>query len=513
MKNIHQVIALIGLASAMAFSNLANAENPVRVWVDQSGKHSVKGTFVEVRDGVVYILKKDGKKMSIKLSGLSEKDVEYIEKASVGEENSLRKTPPKPPQVKPLPVLDLAQAQEVKRKLATVTLDGEPRQLKPMGLPGKIAADRAPVVVPIPQMEFDTGKIDAYDNCSAPISVGSVDAPALGISISNGFSVPGKSAASTNRLVRFDAETGKTATIWRSPDRIKLHDHHTPSGRSLVMVGFNPLGHGGRLAIATGWDQASISIQYEREFPNDESLGKFPHVRWARMIDDECAVAVVDQDLIGINMVSGKVLYSIRGVSHKCLPDISGGRRYLAIPFVGGVDVIDTIDGEALGRIPTGKNIMPSVKFSPIGHALAIVTPRRLRVWGLEEGTLLGEVESRRSLGSREPIWIDHDLVMSSSGILLSIFRGLGVWRYEMAGVETCNAGDHIAVLRKHPTSGLTVRNFPHEGAIKAMQWVDTIKETPKPKTWRVPGYSTWAENKWADRDMRISKLEEIFLR
>jgi hypothetical protein len=169
------------------------------------------------------------------------------------------------------------------------------------------------------------------------------------------------------------------------------------------------------------------------------------------------------------------------------------------------VQLYATRTGKPLGRIGVEKQSVPGVSFSPLGHSLAVVTPRRLRTWDLAAAALSAEVSSRRSLGSDPPIWIDSDLVLSSTGVLLSAFRGIPVWRYDIASTESVPIGKHTAVLRRHPQSELTILSLPHPAAAGAMYWIDHSPARVDADAWRIPGRSVWRAEGWDDREVQIS--------
>jgi hypothetical protein len=138
---------------------------------------------------------------------------------------------------------------------------------------------------------------------------------------------------------------------------------------------------------------------------------------------------------------------------------------------------------------------------------LAITTTRRLRNWDLPSAALSADIESRRGLGVDQPIWIDSDLVLSSSGVLLSVFRGLPIWRYDLSASETVSVGKHVVMFRKQPVSELSIVSLPHEGAANAMHWIDTSPADVDKEKWRILGRSAWNAGGWVDSDVQISGL------
>jgi WD40 repeat protein len=246
-----------------------------------------------------------------------------------------------------------------------------------------------------------------------------------------------------------------------------------------------------------------LELSHQRKLGNGQATGA-AHLRWARWVDDEHIIAVVDRTLGLWNIVSGEQIYAIDDIDHRAVPAISGGRRYVAVPSSGAVDLYATTTAQPLGRIEI-ENRVPGVSFSPPGDVLSIVTSRRMRAWDLTSATLSADITCRRSLGDGQPIWIDSDLLLSSSGVLLSLLRGLPIWRYDIAGTETVSIGKHIAMVRRHPTPEITIVSLPHEAAANAMRWIDSSPAKVDLDRWRILGQSSWGEAGWLDRDVQIS--------
>ena len=503
-RQLRSAAATCAIAGVFLISTPVAAEDLLRVWVDWSGQHTIEATLVQVQSNKIVLMTTDGRRITLPVDKLSEKDQAYVKEFRSSNVNILRAQPPKPPNVKPLPLLDLPPAQGTAEKNSIIEISSAHTVSQATKLPAAIPADPAPAEIAIAEQRFVLPRIDAHDICSDLIPVGDAGSPALGLSISVGLTNP-QAQAPVHRLLRLDAHNSETEVIYRSPDRIRLFDHHVPSRRSLVMVGHNSLGQNGKLALANGWNRGGMLIRFHRAFPGGEVLGQFPQVRWARLIDDEHFVAIVDRTLVAANIVSGKVLYRIEEIHGNSVPALSGGRRFLAVPYEGGVQLYRSQDGGALGRIGTESSIVPAVSFSNEGDSLAIVNSRRMRVWSLPGAALRTDIETRTNLGSGPPTWVDSDLVMSSSGSLISIFRGVPVWRYDIAGTVTNYVGGNVAMLRKQPHAGLHVLKLPHRGANEAMRWIDAIPTATPAETWKMPGRSVWSHDGWADRDVRIS--------
>ncbi len=491
------------------------SSEPIRIWVDVGGLHSVEAQLISKDDDMVTLLRRDGGVAKLRVDQLSERDKEYLDAYDdrlQAKENPLRSTPPKIVPVKPLPVLDLPASRQQAEEGAALELTQPTRPFTPAQLPASIQPDRSPWNVNVTDARIRFPKIDVHDVCSRAIAVGggqnSVER--LAISVRKGLSLPGQS--SQGRLMVFDPAEETMNVLWTGSKAIRLCDYHAGSGRGLVLIGQDSLGQGGRLAVASGWSGDEIEFTYQRSVAKRSAVGGAPRVRWARWVDEEHFVAVID-DTIGLwNIVSGKQVYRIAGIDSRSLPAISGGRRYVALPREGVVEIRRSVDGVAVGKIPVESNSIPGVAFASGGRSLAVATPRRLRVWDLATSSLSADVRTRQSLGKRPPIWIDDDLVLSSSGVLISLFRSLPVWRYELTGTVGVAIGDRVALIRKHPVTELSLVSLPHRAAKQAMQWMDDRGSEIDTDNWNVLGRSDWIGGYWSDRDIQMSR-RSTFLR
>lgn len=510
LREIRPTVFLVSLlAVVIAYSS--DAAERSRIWVDANGLFSVEARLIQIAEDSVVLLRKDGQRIKIEFDKLSERDKEYVEdlgKRSVTEDNPLRLAAPKPPETKPLPTLDLPPAREVAEEGSTLQLSTPAQFTLPSESPRALTPDPSPSTFGVVKGRIAIRKVDVYDKCSRPIPVVTMTesgtrSTSVAMSTSSGIQYPG--SRPRNQLVRFDLDEGKSYITFEHPEPIELMDHHVASGRSLLLVGFNSLRKGGELVIATGWDQKRIRLSHRRTLSETIQARSVPHVRWARWVDDEHVIAVIEQTLGLWNIVSGDQVYSMDGIGQRSEPAISGGRRYVAVPYEGSVQLFSTQTGKPLGRIAVDKQVVPGVGFSPRGNTLAVVTSRRMRNWDLASANFSADIESRRSLGTGRPIWIDSDLILSSSGVLLSVFRGLPLWSYDVAGTERVTIGKHVALFRKHPVSELTVLSLPHDAATDAMYWLDNSPTKVDTEKWRVLGRSIWKADGWTDRDVQIS--------
>jgi len=524
--NAHRLIPLLVLALIWTFSFSpwpclnALAAEPMRIWVDQSGRFSVEARLIDITDQELVLLPATGKTVRIRRDRISDRDAAYlkqVEKTIALAPNILRSEPPQLPPIAPRPIFNLPNARvraDENEPLIMARATTRPRTQ----LPESMLPDASPVTIDFAPASYPIDRIDSYDVVSPALTIAGSSSsettpgkPWLAVSITTGLRLPSQNVH--GRILRFDAGVSSPTTVWEGNEAIRIFDHHHPSGRWLMLVGQSSLGHGGQLVLAGGRELSPRSRGGRLEFlcrrglPAPESVGRLHIVRWANLIDEEHAFVLLDRSLILWNLVSGEQIFRIDGMVDKAIPAVSAGKRYLAVPGTGTVDLYSTQDGEPLGRIAVESNSVPGVSFSPRGDALAIATTKRLRVWDITAAALRGDVTTKQNLGVEPPIWVTDDLVLSGTGVMISLFRGVPIWHYQLAGGTASAVGNRVAVLRMYPESDLSVLTLPHPGARAAIRWIDTNFQGAEQQSWRLPGRSVWNGGQWQDRDVQVSSL------
>ncbi|TWU56406.1 hypothetical protein Poly51_23160 [Rubripirellula tenax] len=505
-------IALSTLTGIAITASNAGAQNVERIWVDAGGSFSVKATMINAYDNSVVLLRSDGGEITLSLDKLSEQDKAYVAEQKQFEStlNGLRAAPPSPPKIVALEPLKIPfDASEAEAADAPLQFDGPIRQRVSDHLPASIPADRSPMDVSVADARIMIQRVDFNIGISPPIAINTLDASgnsktSLIMSISEPIRLPDQ--ITRQELVRFELDRGSADVMMRHNETLRLLDHHLESGRSLVAVGFNSLGSGGSLAVLEGWQDGGLELSHRKELPPRRSAGGVPRLRWAKWIDQNHALAVIDETLGLWNITTGKQLYQIEGIDKRAALAVSGGGRYVAIPYEGGVDLWTTATGDWQGRIKVEKQV-PGVSFSPLGNQLAIATTRRVRAWDLPSAALAGDVRSRNSLGTGTPFWIDHDMLITDSGTLVSLYRGVPIWRYDVAGSDRTRIGSKLAIFRKSPITELVIATLPHAGAESMIRRIDHSVTKIEPESWQVAGRSAWEEGQWVDRDVKIGSL------
>ena len=513
-----------------------SAQQLGRVWVDASGRYSVEASLVRVTEGEEFVVlrRADGGNVMLTIDQLSLEDQEFIDNHlhQIVDGNRLRQEPPQPPEHEALPVFKLSstvdQANESIKPLGRIEMQSS-KIVRPLrSLPIAMEADASPwslgcldSVIPIQEINFS-------DEASEPIPIVVTDdwqtrETSVAVSLSGHSLIPGQ--PTRQQLLRFDLGDQTSVIAMQSKRRVRLMDHHIGSGRSLLLTGQGTMGEGGSISIAEGWNDDNIREICRQALPGSSgseqssmmSQGMIspgtgstsgqapPKLLWAKMVDQQHVIAQLKGSIVLWNLISGDTVFRIDHVDPRSEPAISDGRRYLAVPTSGAVDLYAIESGKPLGRIKVERQI-PGVSFSPYGDALAIVTSRRLRVWNFVDAALDSDTTSRESFGQGSPTWIDHDMLLSSSGILISQFRGLPIWKYDLAGAKVTRVGKHIAIVRKEPWSQLATMQLPHPSAKLVLKQLDSTLTNIDDSDWRIPGRSTWDGGEWIDRVQRIAE-------
>ncbi|KAA1261549.1 hypothetical protein LF1_40990 [Rubripirellula obstinata] len=513
----------VGAFFLIAIPTTATAQQVNRVWVDSSGLHSVDASLVRVTEDQQFVIlrRSDGGTVTLMIDQLSLEDREFIDdhlRRDI-EGNRLRQRPPEAPEHDPLPVLALSTTVDQDR--VSPSLGGQlnlesnnvvrPRRQ----LPEEAEADCSPWSIGCTDAVISIDEIDFADEVSAPIPIVVTDdwqtrKTSVAVSLSEHTLIPGQ--ATRRQLLRFDFGDQSSIVAMQSKGRVRLLDHHIGSGRSLLLTGHGTMGEGGSIALAEGWNEDNVRQISQQLLPGaDSSVGQSPpKLLWANLVDSQHVIAQLKSSIVLWNLVSGETVFRIDHVDPRSEPALSEGGRYLAVPASGAVDLYAVETGKPLGRIKVEPQ-MPGVSFSPYGNALAIVTSRRLRIWNLVDAALDADISSRESFGQGAPTWIDHDMLLSSNGILASQFRGLPIWKYDLAAAKVTRVGKHVAIVRKEPWSQLVTMQLPHQSAKRILKQLDATSIKVDESDWRIPGRSTWDGGAWvdrsrADRSLRVSR-------
>ncbi len=546
LRKLAGLATLLTMANATAqersprFESIDIASAPLsvtRIWTDSTGAYSIEASLLSWSGTEVKLLRPNGKRVAIDLDKLSKSDVDFLasllggistQDASVDDSSMLTIAEPAPiaeptsaagptslaesnpssggnlnePAAAVIEPLQLPNA-------TAIAPDGSPLEtvsamrsdIKLSRLP-RLSADAAPQQVSIPQCTVSLDRFDGWAECSRPILMMTDASPQIAISITRGLILG--TSDSHNQITLIDPATSTQSTIWEGNKRITLLDHHLPSGLTLLLSDHNGIGEGGQLELTkltreqlqSSADVPSNGLRTfaRHELPDNGKQRTKSKVRWARLIDDEHAMAVIDESLGCWNLVSGACLYRFDKIDSRVEPVLSPGMRYMVLPASGELRWYSTVDGKPLGRLEVDRNLTPNVAFAPGGDNLAIVSGKRLRVWDLVRAKMIDELENRRTLGTSSPVWLDSDLVMSSNGIVMSRKRKQPVWQYDVIGDTVATLGDRVALVRKYKNAELALMNLPHDAAANAIANMGSVDSAEMVAT-----KSKWRDGSWTE--------------
>ena len=101
--------------------------------------------------------------------------------------------------------------------------------------------------------------------------------------------------------------------------------------------------------------------------------------------------------------------------------------------------------------------------------------------------------------------WIDSDLVLSGSGVLISLFRGIPLWRYGIDRSEVASIDNRLVMFKKQRGAELVCVDLPHSAAEEAIESFDRRTPEVDHHSWQAMGSSQWQRGAWVDQDTRIS--------
>ncbi len=511
---------LAGLTALLALTS-ANAQEPInfRVWSDSSGSFSAEAALLDYSSDTIRLQRPSGLKVSVEYRRLSDADRAFIDSlrgTATGNSNSLRDSPttgfagvsPSTPQLPAAasPSLSTPSATHTAAMTEHTVLDLPAATFAasddvPLGTTAamrsdirwpvlrRIAEDPMPTVVSLAPCVVSLGSLDGWTECSRPVVVKDGEKPTLIVSITRGLALPG--LKSQNQILSVDPASSQSTMIWEGDRRITLFDHHLPTSQTLVLDGHTSIGEGGGLAFVKLSKTAPMQTLVRHSIPSEAEARNAPKLRWARFVDDEHVIAIVDQSLYCWNLVSAQCLYRIDKIDPRVTPVQSSGRRYFALPQPGSLLLYNAENGYPLGGIQLDKGVTPTVSFSRDGQHIAIVSGKRLRIWNLASGSVANDTEHRLGLGGSDPVWVNEDLVMTGNGTLFSRSRNRVVWRYEVIGDDVSMIGNRIALLRKYTAAELVIVDLPHPAA--ASQFDRSSKDDGR------IAKSKWKDGSWVE--------------
>ena len=421
------------LVLALAPSIALPVDEPSRRWKDRTGKFEIDAVLTDRTSDAVQLRKADGKTITVPIETLCEADKQYVLRlvtsdSDVDPENPFAggemidadsdalSTEGPPPDAMWLPTFNAA---ELPSRGPEIQIG-----LNEPAIP--LTPDPTPTEVTFAEFARPIESIDAYARFSSPILVDPT-VPRYAVSIHRQGNA--SNGNSFGRIYLVEKSVKRPEPILDRDQTVMLLDHHIASGRSLAVVGLDDgTERGGDLMLLDGLATGKLIVLGRAHVPQWNRAGFKPKIECGSLVDENRAIVRVNDDVYAWDMKSGKLNFRIQcGQTNFAT---SGMGKYLAVPFLGGCQLIDVERAELVGTIPSSSGSAPEVKFSPDGKRIALVGRDEVLIWNLTTAEMQSQVNLDTPAGSLFG-WIDNNLILTSHA-LLDTGSGTIVWTYRL---------------------------------------------------------------------------------
>ena len=289
---------------------------------------------------------------------------------------------------------------------------------------------------PVPSLRpggFAVAETNAYDEPSLPVLL---DAKTGLVAMSIGRHQSGKPQEAHGRIFVGKLPQGPAKVVHDVAEGVILLDHHVALDRSVLVSGFDGFKRGGDLVILADLAAGKPHEIHRCKIPGVDTPGFKPQVEWARILDGQHVVAVVNDQLNVWNYTSGDHVYCIDKISSQQLPALGPGRTLLAIPTGPGVTIVRALDGTSVGHISLTGSLTPGTAFHPDGSRIALCADNRVVVFNLESGQTEVDATVAEHISGTPLGWVDQHLLLAQGGTLIDTALGMGVWNYTLGALR-----------------------------------------------------------------------------
>ena len=189
-----------------------------------------------------------------------------------------------------------------------------------------------------------------------------------------------------------------------------------------------------------------------------------PEIHSGHFIDAQHAVIHRGNSVYGWNLESGEAKFVVSDVADRATIAVSGGGRYLAIPFENGCRIVDTRTAEHLGTI-TAESLIPLVPtFSQDGKTLALAGGNRILFWNLEAGDVATDARFDGAF-SNVVGFVSPELLLDQYRGLIDVPLGAAVWQYEFPMQTEIATLPGMVAFAHRDQQRLYVLPIPHKHA------------------------------------------------
>ncbi|MHB8898848.1 MAG: SHD1 domain-containing protein [Thermoguttaceae bacterium] len=471
-RPVISALAVVLLAALCGRASAADA--PTRRWVDGSGRFTIDARLLQRNATHVQLGTADGRTLAVPIAQLSHSDQDYLKglepaPAATPGQAAAPASPPTAAAPPAAPELLKADA-GAPTAPETATLPGseETLSLPTEDPPRGLLVDPAGPVKPLSSANLEVAPCDAYDKVSPPVLVDD-DAGLVALSINRNKADEPNSRRGRVFLARL--QDRKVDVVCDVPGGFQLLDFEPASGRTLAVSGLDNLSRGGELVLFEGLAEGKMNPVLRRRLPGIDKPGFKPQVRWARLLSDEHAVCLVDNDLFFWNLRTAALQGRVDKVDSAHLPALSPGRRYLAIPRDGGAALVDVVDRSCRGFVRIETSLTPAVAFDREGRRLGLTADNQFLVWDCADGRSECAATLPAHLGGPLLGWVGPNWILTASGRLIRSDLGMTVWTYSIAGgAEATGLVGGILLAKKSNACEISFMPIPHAASEKAAQ-------------------------------------------
>jgi WD40 repeat protein len=396
------------------------AENPLRIWFDDSGKYTIQAKLVRIENDTVILLRKSGKEIAVALNKLSQADRDYLKRLQSA-------SAPEPPP------LDLSER-------------GDPAALHLT--PTDWNAVPAITLAPLDKWDYapdaaPAGQALKATRVSLNPAVKDFDEAVRLILLpgeKEAFVVYRKAKIRSLAFLACDLDRGKARAIRGFSDDVEPLDVSTDGKTVLARTGYFLPASGVELRLYELKDFTGTATTAWPPFQPRPAAT--PKLGLALFLDANHILAFSDQGQLTLWEIPKLRPVYIAQALPGTIPALSPGRKFIAVMMPVGVAVLRAADGTLVGSLAADTDLFTThaLAFSPDGRQLALQQGGRLRVWDLIKRELTQDFATRgvQTLAATRtpfaPAWIDDDYIFLSGSATVDIERRVMVWRYRELG-------------------------------------------------------------------------------
>lgn len=462
MNNIKMILSL-GLSLSLAA--IAVAQDEMREWTDSTGKFKITASLVEVKEGVAWLENKDGERMKIPVSRLSEADQEYLG-ANENPFKMAENATPTAPEASSGGVW--AESKEVDfesvERLYTVNA-----QDFVDCVPDSAGLGFEPQRVPLPKKEnFHEGMQKLVINSKLKRGVAA---------FSCSFGIP----KPYTRISLLDLATGRS--VHSEPVEAMMRPLALlDSGAAVLMVGTSDDRKGyERASTLEVWSLKGKKIKRTASwipFPNaSERFGRTTNAEIfsAWVVNQDHVLTLSSNGFVTLwNIIGRNAIWHARLNPKNFAIDLSPDRSRLAIYDDRTVMIVDPMTSDVLGATSLPTNARAGwnrIRWSPSCKRVLCSAVGELRVLNVESGEWEHDFKlSDAPAATRALSFPDEDFALLDNSLLVHLPSKIKVCQYSGATSIKEVGGESFIAMHGGDGGFVVAAKFPHPAAKEMLQ-------------------------------------------